>query len=191
MKKASRSRRVKTLSGLPPTWLVGDKVRLRTIEPADVPTLQRWINTSPALAWIMPRLPYSQATEQEFAARASVDANRPSFIVQTHQGDDIGVVGIIVHGTRAELGIAIHEERYWNSGYGADAVAVMVDGAFRVYPLARIELRVYADNARAIRSYEKAGFKREGILRSYEWGHGRHRDVVMMSVLHAEWNKRR
>jgi len=112
-------------------------------------------------------------------------------VIQTLKGDDIGVVGIIVHGTRAELGIAIHDERYWSSGYVADAVSVMVDGAFRVYPVVRIELRVYSDNPRAIRSYEKAGFKREGVLRSYEWGHGKYRDVVMMSVLHSEWSDRR
>jgi len=166
-------------------------VRLRTIEPADVAMLQRWINSSPALAWIMPRLPYSEAAEREWAARASVVSNRPSFVIQTLQGDDIGAAGIVIHGPRAELGIAIYDDHYWSSGYGTDAVRVLVDGAFRVFPLVRIELRVYTDNPRAIRSYEKAGFKREGVLRSYEWGHGRYRDVVMMSVLHSEWSDRR
>ncbi|HEV2037068.1 MAG TPA: GNAT family protein, partial [Candidatus Eremiobacteraceae bacterium] len=86
-------------------------------------------------------------------------------------------------------GIAIHEPRYWSQGYGQDAVEVMVDAAFRVLPLQRIELLVLPDNARAIRCYENAGFKREGLLRSYTYNRGRMQDMIIMSILHEEWGR--
>jgi RimJ/RimL family protein N-acetyltransferase len=145
-------------SGLAPTWLVGAKVRLRAIEPEDVPML----------------LP-----------------GTPTFVIQTKSGEDIGVTGLTLLGARAELGIALHETRFWNGGYGTDAVRTLVDGAFRALPLQRIELFVYPDNARAIRCYEKAGFAREGVLRSREYRRGQYDDVVIMSVLHEEWERTR
>ena len=178
-------------SPLAPTWLVGEKVRLRAIEPTDVPMLLRWFNESPARTWLMTRLPLSRNAEQEWAARAAVSPGTPTFVVQTKTGEDIGVAGLTLFGARAELGIALHESRRWNSGYGTDAVRTLVDGAFRALPLQRIELFVYPDNVRAIRCYEKAGFAREGVLRGREYRKGRYDDVAIMSILHEEWAQAR
>jgi len=191
MKTTSRTQRRKTLPALPPTWLVGKKIRLRTVEPADVPTLHRWINTSPAREWLITRWPFSEAAEQDWAARASIDPQHRAFVIQTSGGVDIGVVGLMGEGSRATLGIAIHDDRYWNGGYGTEAVELLVDGAFRVLPLERIELKVYPDNQRAIRCYVKAGFKREGVLRSHEFHEGGFADVLVMSILRREWVKKR
>ena len=166
-------------------------MRLRAIEPEDVPMLLRWINESPARTWLMTRLPLSRNAEQEWAARAAVSPSTPTFVVQTKSGEDIGVAGLMLLGARAELGIALHDSRFWNGGHGTDAVRVLVDGAFRALPLQRIELFVYPDNVRAIRCYEKAGFAREGVLRAREYRQGRYDDVVIMSVLHHEWARMR
>jgi RimJ/RimL family protein N-acetyltransferase len=46
---------------------------------------------------------------------------------------------------------------------------------------------VYAGNARARRSYEKAGFTLEGTLRERHFAEGRHEDVLVMSLLRPEW----
>ncbi len=176
---------------LAPTWLVGAKVRLRAIEPEDVPMLLRWFNESSAREWLMTRLPLSKANERAWAASAAISPATPTFVVQTRTGKDIGVTGLTLHGARAELGIALHETRYWGGGYGADAVRTLVDAAFRALPLLRIELFVYPDNVRAIRCYEKAGFSREGVLRAREYRRGKYADVVIMSILHEEWMRAR
>jgi RimJ/RimL family protein N-acetyltransferase len=171
--------------------MVGSKVRLRPIEPQDVELLHRWINASPALEWLHRRLPLSRRAEQAWAARAATDPQMPSFIIQTLRGVDIGALSVQLEGGRGVLGIAIHDPRYWSRGYGQDAVEVMVDAAFRVLPLQRIELLVFPDNLRAIRCYEKAGFKREGQLRQYSYRGGLMRDVIIMSILADEWRRGR
>ncbi len=65
----------------------------------------------------------------------------------------------------AELRIRIGEKAYWDQGFGTDAVRTLVRHAFSALGLTRVYLRVFAANRRAIRCYEKVGFRKEGRLR--------------------------
>jgi ribosomal-protein-alanine N-acetyltransferase len=58
-------------------------------------------------------------------------------------------------------------ERYANRGLMTDAVNVLVRFAFDRLRLHRIEAACIPDNVRSMRVLEKAGFQREGLLRSY------------------------
>ncbi len=63
--------------------------------------------------------------------------------------------------------------------------------AFERLGLHRLELDVYSFNPRARRVYEKAGFRREGILRdSIRDGEG-YADDILMAILEEEWRAAR
>ncbi len=53
--------------------------------------------------------------------------------------------------------------------------------------LETIWLDVFTDNEPAKRSYEKAGFSVEGVLRNSYYRVGRFRDAHRMSLLRSEW----
>jgi RimJ/RimL family protein N-acetyltransferase len=57
-----------------------------------------------------------------------------------------------------------------------------VEYAFRYLAMEKVSLYVYSGNDRARRSYEKAGFATEGILRRQYWRDGDLIDVEMMAV---------
>ena len=76
---------------------------------------------------------------------------------------------------------------YWGKGYGQDAVRTLLDYGFRHLNLARIALRVLADDERAVGAYRKAGFVEEGRLRAHAWYDGARHDELVMSVLREEW----
>lgn len=59
----------------------------------------------------------------------------------------------------AEIGITIGERDYWSKGYGADAVKTLVRVIFLATGFRRIYLKTLDWNARAQRSFEKAGFR--------------------------------
>ena len=83
----------------------------------------------------------------------------------------------------AELHICIGERKYWGRGLGTEAVLAVLDMAFVDMGLKSIYLRVYRHNLRAIRCYEKCGFKKEAILRNRfrsECGQGY--DVFLMKI---------
>jgi RimJ/RimL family protein N-acetyltransferase len=52
-------------------------------------------------------------------------------------------------------------------------------------------LHVYDDNRRAVRSYEKSGFVREGVLRHHTCLDRQFKDVLAMAILRDEWSARR
>ena len=88
-----------------------------------------------------------------------------------------------------EVGIAIGARDYWGRGYGTDAMQTLVAWGFYTLNLNRVQLRVYADNARAIRCYEKVGFQVEGRLRQDNFYNGAYRDTLLMAVLREDWEQ--
>jgi RimJ/RimL family protein N-acetyltransferase len=102
----------------------------------------------------------------------------------------IGGVGLWLeswaHG-EAWVGIGIGDRDFWGSGYGTDAMGLILRYAFTELNLRRVSLEVFAHNPRAIRSYEKAGFRREGVIRSDCRRDGQRWDSVFMGILRDEW----
>lgn len=86
---------------------------------------------------------------------------------------------------KAEYGIFIGEEQARGRGYGTMAARLMIRYAFDEMGLHRLFLRAFADNAQAIRSYEKAGFEREACLREDVCIDGQYRDIVLMGILNG------
>jgi RimJ/RimL family protein N-acetyltransferase len=89
-------------------------------------------------------------------------------------------------GLRADVGIFMLPE-YVGRGFGTDAMNALVDFGFGELHLERIGLFVDPENPRAIRSYEKCGFIREGIHRAFRRHRGRVTDAVVMSITRPDW----
>lgn len=84
---------------------------------------------------------------------------------------------------KAEYGIFIGEADARGRGVGSAAAKLMLEYCFGEEKLHRVYLRVLAENARAIRSYEKAGFVQEGYLKDDVCINGQYRDVVWMAAI--------
>lgn len=90
-------------------------------------------------------------------------------------------------GRDAFVGLGIGETDYWSKGYGTDVMTVLLRFAFTEINLRRVTLTVFEYNPRAIRSYEKADFRREGHLRKYLNREGRRWNELYMGILRDEW----
>jgi RimJ/RimL family protein N-acetyltransferase len=90
-------------------------------------------------------------------------------------------------GGDAFVGLGIGETEYWNKGYGTDIMNVLLRFAFTEINLRRVTLTVFEYNPRAIRSYEKAGFRHEGWMRKVLNKEGRCWDMLYMGILREEW----
>ena len=113
------------------------------------------------------------------------------FSIRTLADDKlIGELGLDVinwSGRDAFVGLGIGETEYWSKGYGTDVMNVLLRFAFTEINLRRVTLTVFEYNPRAIRSYEKAGFRHEGRLRSLLNREGQRWDELFMGILREEW----
>lgn len=82
--------------------------------------------------------------------------------------------------SKAEYGIFIGEASARGRGVGTAAAKLMLRYCFEEEGLHRVYLRVFSDNLQAIRSYEKAGFVREGLMKDDVCIDGEYRDIVWM-----------
>ena len=86
---------------------------------------------------------------------------------------------------KAEYGIFIGEEEARGRGLGTAAAKLMLRYCFEEEKLHRIYLRALSGNEQAIRSYEKAGFVKEGYLRDDVCIDGQYYDIVWMGCVGA------
>lgn len=171
----------------------GKKVRIRALEKKDLDTVMLWVN-DPEITKNLSALflyPTSQEQEEKWLDNIrNFESTDKVFAFETLDGIYLGNLGlhrINWKDRNAELGIAIAKKENWGKGYGTDAVLTLLDFAFNRMNLHRIYLRVWDFNQRAIKSYEKCGFKKEGILRQGHFDDGKYHDVITMGILKEEF----
>jgi len=174
--------------------IFGERLRLRSIRREDLPLFVKWLNDPEVRSGLMHYLPFSLDDEEEWyeGMRKRPLEERPLTIDITvnDKWEPIGNCGLFGFNWRvreAEFGIFIGVKEHWDKGYGTEALLAILKHGFETLNLNRISLRVYANNPRAIRSYEKAGLIHEGVLRQGHYQDGKYIDVFLMSVLRSEW----
>ena len=87
----------------------------------------------------------------------------------------------------AILGIFIGEKKEQNKGLGAETIKLLLDYGFNYLNLHEISLEVYEFNKRAIKCYEKVGFKECGRKRESKYLNGKYYDIITMDILKSEF----
>jgi len=182
-----------TRNGKGVRMIYGEGVRLRAIEREDIPTFVRWFNDPEVRRYILVYEPMSRAKEERWFEEQLSRQNEILLGIEVKDGDrwvhigNIGLHRIDWKNRFAVLGVVIGEKAYWGRGYGTEAVRTLLRFAFLELGLHRVELETYSFNPRAIRCYEKAGFRHEGTRRQALYRDGVFHDVFIMGILRDEF----
>jgi RimJ/RimL family protein N-acetyltransferase len=176
--------------------LRGEKVWLTALDRNAVPIIARWEQDIEFLR-LLDASPARPRTEDEIARWIDGEQRSSSnflFAIRLLDTDElIGWVeldGVLwTHGV-SSLGIAIGSRSSWGKGYGAEAMALVLDFAFRELNLHGIHITVFSYNQRAIKLYENLGFQREGVYREYLHRDGQRHDMLLYGILRREWESR-
>jgi len=168
----------------------GPRIYFRPLEIEDVEFLQGQVNNEEIQQYIGVYWPLNGPAEKEWLQGLYKSREKFPFGIVLQEGQRlIGScelrLGPAAHRT-ADVGIAVAEE-FQGQGYGREAMGLLLEYGFGTLNLNRIELKVYSNNERGIRCYEKCGFRREGVLREARWWDGRWWDVFQYGILAREW----
>jgi putative acetyltransferase len=156
-------------------------VVIRPLEPSDAGDLHR-VLTSPGVVPGTLQFPSrSRAEVEKRFVETGPDRHAYAAVVG---GKVVGFAGLIVGPSprvrhAADLWIAVDED-FHGRGVGAALMRALCELADRWLGLVRISLKVNADNAHAVRLYERFGFEHEGRARADALRNGEYIDSLHM-----------
>jgi RimJ/RimL family protein N-acetyltransferase len=170
----------------PDPALAGELVLLRPLEPPDVEAVFAACQDPEIARWTTIPQPYRREHAVGFVADsiAAWQAGRdPTFaIVDRAAAAVVGCIGLRGESHGFEIG-------YWMApagrgrGLTSEAVRLVSHWALRELAAERIGLLVYAGNEASARVAQRAGYRREGLLRRYAMQRGVARDCIVHSLI--------
>lgn len=166
--------------------LVGKRVALGPARRDLVPLYHLWEQQLDVIVGFGRAMPMSLEERQEAFFSMYRSEARNDFTVYGRLGADWRPIGYTTLNVDrrwevATFAIALGERK--DQGLGTEAVQLTLDWAFNVAGLKNVQLEVCAPNLRAIRAYEKAGFKHLGVRRNGTRWLGRQCDQVIMDAI--------
>lgn len=173
-------------------FLKGKLVTLRPVEEKDISVIAKWLNDEEVTYYMFyGQLPMSTLQAAEMIKKQVEAPNNVVLIIEDKETNrPIGFGGIYdIHPTarKAEFRILIGEKDYWTKGYGTETIELLTFYCFDRLNLNRVWLGVTDENKAAVRAYEKAGYKVEGVLRQDIYRNSRYYNSIRMSILREEY----
>ncbi|WP_405706448.1 GNAT family N-acetyltransferase [Streptomyces xanthophaeus] len=173
--------------------LSGSKVGLRARHEEDVPILRTELYDDVVNSSRAESGPWRPTSPGAKDPRLVVDDKEPGHVpfsvVELGGGALVGTAvlwGIDNHNRSAHIGLGLLPSAR-GKGYGTDVVATLCHYGFVVRGLQRLQIETLSDNAAMLRSAERNGFVREGVLRSSAWVLGEFLDEVLLGLLVQDW----
>ena len=174
--------------------LAGTMVTLRELRLSDAPSLLAMLATDEVARFISPPPTTVEGFERFIAwtHRERAAGNYVCFAVVPHGMDSaIGIFQIRQlepgFGT-AEWGFAIGSA-FWGTGVFIDSAKMVVNFAFDVIGVHRLEARAAVANGRGNGALRKVGAVQEGVLRKSFLRNGEYLDQTLWTILDEDWRR--
>lgn len=171
--------------------LAGTRCTVRRWRMSDVDALLRHADNIKVAQHLRDRFPhpYTRRHAIDFL-RFSTSPPDPSNLAIEVDGEAAGAIGYVagtdVERFSAEIGYWLGEG-YWGRGITTEALVMVTSHVFSAMNVLRLFALPFADNAGSIRVLEKAGYTREGILRSSSVKNGVARDQALYAKVNDAW----
>ncbi|MHA1907650.1 MAG: GNAT family N-acetyltransferase [Candidatus Thorarchaeota archaeon] len=170
--------------------LKGKLVNLRIIEQDDLEEYTEWVNSIEIMGeFLFGRQRTIQEEKEQYSIRSPEFG---TFVIEKKDGTKIGILHFFDskfggYAKSKEVGyFLIPEER--GNGFCSEAVSLVLDYLFLVYPLIRVQAICATNNTASRLVMERNGFQQEGILRQVAFFSGKYADLEVFSILREEWN---
>ena len=168
-----------------------NEVTIRPITYDDTENVVRWRNSEYVNSRFIDRRLFTKESHEAWLKNYVETGKVAQFIILLN-GEPVGSVylrDIDLDKKEAEYGIFIGEESARGKGVGTESAKLILKYAFDELKLEKLFLRVFKNNPGAVRSYEKAGFKkndRTDILNI----NGEMLEVIFMELEKKDFEKR-
>ena len=169
---------------------ISEDIFFRPVEEADVEKWVGWRNSEEVKKYYIYRGEFTVKSQLDWI-RANVDTGKACLMLICLSGSErpigsVHIKDIDPFHKKGEYGLFIGEEDAKGHGYGTATARMMLRYGFEELGLHRIYLKTIEGNERAIKSYEHAGFEREGVLRDEVFLDGEYRNIILMAAINPK-----
>lgn len=166
---------------------MNNQIYLRPMLKEDTEYIVKWRNLQHVRSNFIYQKPFTKEGHEQWIS-SMIEMNKAiQFMICTVAEDKkIGSVyfrDISLEHKKAEYGIFLGEKEYIGQGIGTQVANLAIEYGFETMKFHKINLRVFANNAGAIGSYKKAGFKQEALLKDEVCINGEYRDIILMAII--------
>ncbi|MDN3707892.1 GNAT family protein [Myroides ceti] len=154
--------------------LVGESVYLRALEPEDLDFIYEIENNQALWEVSHTQTPYSRFLIRQYLENAHQDIYEAKqlrlVIVAKKENKAIGLIDLFDFDPKNErvgLGIVIVENQDRNTGYGTEAVALLISYVFEFLNVYQIYVNISSDNEPSIKLFSKFGFEYIGTKKAW------------------------
>ena len=162
---------------------------LRDIRSTDRELLLAWRNQPDVAQWMFTDHNITPEEHDEWLTSMLLDPKVKYWMIEVDQAPQ-GVVHLASISSvqkRCKWGMYLGEPAARGTGAADAASFLSLDWAFRQLCMEQVICEVLATNERALRLYERVGFRRDDYLRSHVTKGSTTHDVVVMSILQKAW----
>ena len=174
--------------------LLGENIKLRAIEPADLDFIYKWENDPENWLVSNTSVPFSKHVLKKYIENAHLDIYearqlRLMISLLDQQGNDLDVIGTIdlfdfdpFH-RRAGVGILIAKKESRKKGLASEALSILIDYAFETLHLHQLYCNIAVKNAPSLKLFRKFGFSEIGVQKEWLRQNNSWVDVVLLQKL--------
>lgn len=174
-------------------FLRGNKVTLRPLAREDLALIRQWCNDPELRGLTGSVTPVGEPDDDKFFAKVYNSEDRVWFSVWSLEDNkmigEAGLLRMFPTWRTTDMTIIIGDKEAWGKGYGPEIAELLLDYAFGYLNFHRVSIGVVGFNTRALKFWEKAGFRQEGIQRDGYYYNHRYHDFIMMSILEEDYRK--
>ncbi|MDL2282009.1 GNAT family N-acetyltransferase [Parabacteroides sp. OttesenSCG-928-G06] len=168
--------------------LQNEQIRLRALEPEDLPLLYRWENDTTAWSVGNTLAPYSQHVLREYIIESRQDIYTLKqlrlMIEVIAEKQTIGMIDLFdfdPHNRRAGVGILIDPD-WQQNGWATEALKLLIDYAFSFLKLHQLYAHIPESNEASNRLFTHCGFRETGRLSDWITTEEGYEDVIIRQL---------
>ena len=170
--------------------LAGTSVTLRTVRDSDLEHLYRLHCDIDNRGAYFPRGVQGQPTfQKQFQENGLWGRNEGTLLITVPDDRIVGHIEFyptVGYLDEHELSYLIYDPQDRGKGYASEAVTLFVQYLFENKRMNRIRLIIHSENVASRRLAERCRFKHEGTAKGAWYNGGRHHDVEVYAILHAD-----
>jgi len=173
--------------------IIGNNIYLRLMEDYDIPLKVKWVNDEQIRNLLISDYISETKTKKWLDEIYKYNTRKEFMICLKATNEAIGFTSlknIDLLNSKAELSMLIGCKELWGKGYAKEARRMIINYAFNEIGLNKIYTFNWSKNKKIINLNQKLGFKIDGILRSDIFFKGEFRDMLVMSLLKGDWERK-